>query len=123
VTWPSIAGKGCPVDLASRVLRSAGARVLMLAAAEALDPAAPRRVAAAGPIDAVAVLSHGGATVRWAPALARLERTAPIIVVAHHGGVGRAYASPGLGVRWLSLPEPPSEQQRISMRVSAAAGR
>jgi hypothetical protein len=116
VTWPAIGGKGCPIDLGGRVLRSGKARVLVLAAAEALDPAAPRRVAAAGALDAVAVLSHGGATVRWAPALARLERVAPIIIAAHHGGAGRAYATPSLGVRWLSLPEPPCVQQQLSAR-------
>jgi hypothetical protein len=40
-------------------------------------------IAAVDPIDGVAVL-RDGETVRWASALARLERTAPIIIVAHH---------------------------------------
>jgi hypothetical protein len=90
-----------------------GARVLVLAAPEALDPTTPRRIRASGGVDAVLILSHGGATVRWAGALARLELVAPILVAAHHGGVGRAYATKALGVRWLSLAEQNGTQQQL----------
>ena len=85
----------------------------MLAAPEALDPTTPRRIRASGGVDTVLVLSHGGATVRWAGMLARLELVAPIVVAAHHGGVGRGYATKALGVRWLSMPEPASQQQPL----------
>ncbi len=103
VLWPAVAEDGCPGALERRVLRFGRARVLLLATVEALDPAAPRRIERAGGADLIVVLSHGGATARWAPALERLERVAPLLVAAHHRGVGRAYATPSLGVRWLVL--------------------
>jgi hypothetical protein len=116
--WPAFGGRGCPFEeiLRARILRIGCARLLVLTATEALDPSAPRKIHAAGGVDAIAILSHGGATVRWSGALSRLERSAPIVVVAHHGGAGRAYATKGLGVRWLSLKEQPAEQEVMRFR-------
>jgi len=115
VIWPAIGGRACPAELERRALRIGGARLLVLCAAEALDVSTPRRLLST-PCDAIAVLSHGGATVRWAPALARLERHAPLLVVAHHGGTGHPYATPDLGVRWLSLGEPSTAQEVLGAR-------
>jgi hypothetical protein len=111
--WPVVATRTCPLDLGTRTISIGGARVLVLAAPEALDPTTPRRIRTSGGVDAVLVLSHGGATVRWAGALARLELVTPIVVAAHHGGVGRGYATKTLGVRWLSMPERVEAQQRL----------
>ena len=94
VVWPAISQPRFPADAESRVVQLGGARLLPLFASEALDPAAPRRVAALGSIDAIAVLSHGGATRRWVDALTKLERIAPLVVATHHGGAGRGYVSP-----------------------------
>lgn len=105
--WGAATGRGCPADLSTRTLRIGGARLLLLAAPEALDLLAPRRVLAAGGVDAIIILSHGGATMRWAPALARLERSAPILVAAHAGGAGRAYATAKLATRWVAAPSVP----------------
>lgn len=101
--WPAIAQRGFPTLPNSRVVTIGGARVLPLFAAEALDPHSARRIVAMGGVDAVLVLSHGGATDRWATALARIERVAPVAVASHHGGIGRGYASPRLGASWLSV--------------------
>ncbi len=103
VLWPACSERGFPKDGAARIVRLGGSRVLPLFASEALDPAAPRRIGKLGTIDAIVVLSHGGATTRWAAQLARLEAVAPLLVSTHHGGAGRGYASPMLGVSWLSL--------------------
>jgi hypothetical protein len=102
ILWPSVAERGFPDDVKRRVLRIGAVSVLPLFAAEALDVTAARRAAKIEGLSATVVLSHGGATARWRPALSRLEQHAPVIVSAHTGGVGRGYASPGLVTR--SLP-------------------
>ena len=103
VLWPAVAQRAYPLDAESRVVHIGGAKLLPLFAAEALDPTSARRIVAMGGVDAVVVLSHGGATDRWTTALGRLERIAPVAVASHHGGAGRGYASPRLGVSWLSV--------------------
>jgi hypothetical protein len=112
--WPVIATRACPADLGTRTISIGGARAIVLSAPEALDPTTPRRIRASGGVDVVLILSHGGATVRWAGALARLELVAPIVVAAHHGGVGRGYATKALSVRWLSMPDTVETQQRLT---------
>ncbi len=94
--WPAVSQARFPADAGARVLQLGGMRLLPLFAAEALDPTAPRRIGRLGPIDMIAVLSHGGATKRWVDALARLENLAPLVVATHHGGAGRGYVSPTL---------------------------
>jgi hypothetical protein len=102
VLWPSPARRTFPVDINQRLLRLSTTSVLPLFAAEALDPAAVRRAAKIEGLGAILVLSHGGATARWRPTLARLEKIAPIVVSAHQGGVGCGYASPSLSLHCLS---------------------
>jgi len=103
VLWPAIAERAFPKQPEARLVRVGGAKILPLFAAEALDPTSARRIVAMGGVDAVLILSHGGATDRWNTALARLERVTPVAVASHHGGAGRGYASPRLGVTWLSV--------------------
>ena len=103
VLWPAVASRGFPPDGAHRLLHLGETLVLPLFASEALDPLAPRRIAQMEGVGAIVVLSHGGATPRWAPALERLEKLAPVVVASHHGGVGTGYASTRLAATWLTV--------------------
>lgn len=103
VLWPERSQARFPLDPARRIVQLGGARFLPLFAAEALDPAAPRRVEKLGGVDVIAVLSHGGATRRWVDALARLEALAPLVVATHSGGAGRGYVSPTLEVSFRQV--------------------
>jgi hypothetical protein len=106
VLWPAYTRRGFPADASRRLLHLGDHALLPLASQEALDASAPRRIAALN-ISTTLVLSHGGATQRWAGPLARLERVAPIAVALHHGGSGRGYASASLRASWLTVRSAP----------------